>query len=399
MQTPFAELLLERARELRWPVEGAHHPEPLAALDPGDELRLKREVLKSWWRSSGLSGVLEPIVAAPQPRGYRTTSKRRARVRAGELALELPGLPAAVGQGVTASVLDAPGHGVVYGRLRELLVRPAHRALVGELSWVVIRGSDDAQTLILNLRRFDAPVIRSAKRLGDELQAQVPTVKSLLLYLDPSDSEYYLEAKRPAKALSLKRIFGSETFPVTVDGVRLRAPAVSFSQVNAAMLPTMVGWASDLLGPLAGQTLLDLYCGYGLFCFTVGRGARRVVGVDHDGPAIAAAQDNARHLGRSVRFIAGAIEPDFLTEKVRREADPEVILLDPPRQGTSAGVVAALAARDPERVLHICCGLDELPREITSWRRGGMRVARAVPLDLFAGTANLETLVLLEPAE
>jgi len=74
------------------------------------------------------------------------------------------------------------------------------------------------------------------------------------------------------------------------------------------------------------------------------------------------------------------------------------VLLDPPRQGTEPGVVEAIAARGPERVVHICCGIDEIPREVAAWSTAGYRLQRAVPLDLFAGTLGLETLLLLTPA-
>ena len=96
--------------------------------------------------------------------------------------------------------------------------------------------------------------------------------------------------------------------------------------------------------------------------------------------------------------MAGRITGEFLGTRVPAPRAPEVLLLDPPRQGTEPGVIDVLAARHPERVVHICCGTDEIPREVASWSRAGYRLERAVPMDLFAGTANLETLLLLLPA-
>jgi tRNA/tmRNA/rRNA uracil-C5-methylase (TrmA/RlmC/RlmD family) len=50
------------------------------------------------------------------------------------------------------------------------------------------------------------------------------------------------------------------------------------------------------------------------------------------------------------------------------------------------------------RIVHICCGTDEIPREVEAWAKVGYRLRRAVPLDLFAGTINLETMLLFTPA-
>ena len=220
------------------------------------------------------------------------------------------------------------------------------------------------------------------------------------LYLDPSGSDYYLEARRPQVTLSFKRLFGPDWLQVESLGLRLRFPVTVFSQVNGAMLETMTATALSLLAPLAGRALLDLYCGYGLFSLVVGREAAQVTGIDADGPAIEAARANATHLGaaRRTHFLAGRIDGAFIATRLRPPAAPEVVLLDPPRAGTAPDVAAALAARSPSRIVHICCGTDEIPREVASWAAAGFTVQRAVPLDLFAGTANLETMLLLGPS-
>lgn len=268
--------------------------------------------------------------------------------------------------------------------------------LAAALNYAIVRGETPALALVLNVSLFDAHVVRGAKQLVEALRNAPLGLGSAALYLDPTGSDYYLEAKRPAGVLSFKRLYGPEWLEVKVDGVKLRFPPVVFSQVNAAMLPTLVDTARTLLSPLDGRHILDLYCGYGLFALTLGRGAARVTGVDHDGPAIEAARQNAAHVRADARFVAARIGGESLAERLPpARRTPEVVLLDPPRQGTEPGVVEALAARRPERVLHLCCGTDEIPREVAGWAAAGYRLERAVPLDLFAGTAGLETLLML----
>jgi len=392
----FADSLRASAERRGLTLPPARHPEPLAALDYAEELALKGEALALFWQEHDLPGRPEAVVAAPMSRGYRTTTKRRATTEAGRLALTFPGL-APVAKGLAPSALDPPEHLAVYAFLFERLGRPGTRALGTALSWAIVRGSAGSLAVILNVRLFDARVVRAGKQLAADLQEARLGVRAGFLYLDPSGSDYYLEARRPAGTLSFKRLFGPDRLQVEVDGVRLRFPPTVFSQVNGAMLGTMAAGVGALLAPLAGRALLDLYCGYGLFSLTVGREASRVLGVDFDGPAIEAARGNAEHLGCAdrVRFLAGRIDGSFLAGRVRPSRGPEVVLLDPPRLGTGPDVTPALAARGPERVVHICCGTDEIPREVAAWSRVGYRVRRAVPLDMFAGTANMETLLLL----
>jgi tRNA/tmRNA/rRNA uracil-C5-methylase (TrmA/RlmC/RlmD family) len=392
----YTRILFEMAGRQGFALPADVHPEPLAALDYGSELALKRAAFTAFWRAAALPGDPEPVVAAPAPRGYRTTTKRRAEFGPKGLALTFPGT-ARTGRGAAPSALDLPEHRTVHEFLAERLQHPAAHPLAAALNWVIVRGTAGHLAVILNVRRFDARVVRAAKQVAEALQATDLGVGAGFLYLDPSGSDYYLEARRPQGTLSFKRLFGPDWLQVECHAVRLRFPVTVFSQVNDAMVPAMMDTVVTLLGDRAGRTLLDLYCGYGLFSLVAGREAAHVVGVDADGPAIEAARANAAHLGaaRRTRFLAGRIDADFVATRLRPPAAPEAVLLDPPRQGTAPGVVATLAARHPSCVVHICCGTEEIPREVGAWKEAGYSVRRAVPLDLFAGTANLETMLLL----
>ncbi len=388
MKMKFGEILYASARKRALRLPPLQHPEPLAALAYSEEMALKQEALGVFWKEERLPGTPADIVASPEPRGYRSTSKRRAasaESRRRGLTLGVP------------SVLDPPEHNAAYDFLGETLAKVWARAVAATLNYAIVRGRGQALAVILNVRRFDAPVMRAAKPIATALLEAGLGVRSAFLYLDPSESDYYLEARRPDQVLSEKRLFGPRWLEIEVDGRRLRFPPTVFSQVNQSMLPVLTRTAAALLAPLSGRTLLDLYCGYGLFSVNVGREAKMVVGADHDGPAIEAARDNAHYFGLPARFMAGRIEGGFIARRIPRAHEPEVAILDPPRQGTEAGVVAAVAARQPERVLHICCGVDEIPREVAAWTAGGYSLARAQPLDLFAGTAGVETLLQLAP--
>jgi hypothetical protein len=60
-------------------------------------------------------------------------------------------------------------------------------------------------------------------------------------------------------------------------------------------------------------------------------------------------------------------------------------------------VIAHLAARRPARVVHIFCGIETVPGAVAEWGKAGYTLSKCVPLDMFAGTPNLETLALFEP--
>jgi len=385
----------------------SQHPEMLAALEYPLELAIKQEALARTWSDQELPGTPDEIVPAPRPRGYRTTTKRRALTRPEGIVLGFPGLArgrrgpeSSGGTGDSVgSALDLPEHLPVYALLERWLREPGGRPLAETLSWAIVRGTAGALTVVLNVRVFNARVVRAAARLAEELQRAPLGVRAGFLFLDPTGSEYYLEARRPEGRLTLKRLFGPGWLEARVGELRLRFPPTVFSQVNGFMLGEMTSCVGALVGPLEGLGLLDLYCGYGLLALTIGRSAEQVIGIEIEAAAIEAARANAAFLGCSehVRFRVGRIDGELLANQLHPSPRPEVVVLDPPRQGTVSSVIPALAERGPVRVVHICCGIDEIAREVGAWAAAGFELRRILPLDLFAGTAGLETLLLLEP--
>jgi tRNA/tmRNA/rRNA uracil-C5-methylase (TrmA/RlmC/RlmD family) len=224
-------------------------------------------------------------------------------------------------------------------------------------------------------------------------------VSSAGIYPDPSCSDYYLEEGRPADILQFKKLFGKTDITVSHHGFRYSYHPTSFSQVNEAMVPIMLEKARELLAPAPDETLLDLYCGYGLFSHFLAPGYKQVTGVDAGGPAIRSAIFNKKFnpASRKARFLARRLTPRSI-EKIPLpdDLDGETILLDPPRQGTQEGVISALSRREPRKALHIHCGVDRIPDSLREWKRHGYRVRRVVPLDMFPGTAGLEVLILLD---
>ncbi|MFC1524094.1 class I SAM-dependent RNA methyltransferase, partial [Thermodesulfobacteriota bacterium] len=233
------------------------------------------------------------------------------------------------------------------------------------------------------------------------LQKSDIPVKAAYVYLDPSRSRYYLESRTPSDALHFKKLFGPDRLAVNYSGLRYFFHPTSFSQVNESIVPTMLEQARKLLDPTPSQRLLDLYCGYGLFCHFLSSDYREVIGIDGEGPSIRFARLNCRAGGDSkkVNFIAQRITPHSLDNYLPSSSVPEVVLLDPPRQGPQNGVIEALCRRRPMAVLHVFCGVDQIPESLREWKHYGYEVNRVVPMDMFPGSANLEILILLQPVK
>jgi tRNA/tmRNA/rRNA uracil-C5-methylase (TrmA/RlmC/RlmD family) len=176
-------------------------------------------------------------------------------------------------------------------------------------------------------------------------------------------------------------------------------PPLAFAQINHFLLDTLTAKAATMLAPDPRATVYDLYCGYGLFALTLAGQLDRTIGADIAHSSIEAARANASRLGiTNARFLRSNLNAPAVAELVRTMSPNDVVLLDPPRNGTAPGILETIASRKPKRILHVFCNIDLLPETVSQWNRAGYAVNEAVPMDMFPGTSSVEVLVLLTPS-
>lgn len=393
----FAERLLEKA----FPDKAfrALPIEAFAEIDYQEELTIKNEALADFWKAHKVEGKPEPIIPSPKPRFYRASTKRRVVVSRKGASLSFIGGNADTKSNNKRheSVLEPESHKAIYQFISEKLNEPAYQKLARHLNFVVVRGSYDEPSVIFNIDLMNGELVRKLKLLSEHLQALPHNIVSAYIFQDATRSTYTFEQKRPDVQVPFKRLFGAERLFLKVLGKKFSYHPTAFSQINESMLPVMLQQAEQFLSS-NGTRLLDLYCGYGLFGLFLSEKFEEVIGVDSGGASIDSAKENALYFKKAkLNFLARRITAESLARSLPPSVEGEAILLDPPRQGTERNVVETLAQRNPKRVLHIFCGVDEIPREIKAWNLNGYKIERVVPIDMFAGTANLEMMILLKP--
>ncbi|GAB3157858.1 TRAM domain-containing protein [Myceligenerans halotolerans] len=179
-----------------------------------------------------------------------------------------------------------------------------------------------------------------------------------------------------------------------------RVHAAGFWQVHRAAPGLLAQAVLDAVGPVAGATVLDLYSGAGLFTLplaaAVGDGGT-VVAVEGDDGAVRDARRNAHGLDQ-VRLFAGDVAEVLAGDDDGAPARADVIVLDPPRAGAKRDVVAAIADRDPERVVYVACDPAALARDVGYFAQAGYHLTALRAFDLFPHTHHVETVAVLERA-
>ncbi|RMF84348.1 MAG: 23S rRNA (uracil(1939)-C(5))-methyltransferase RlmD, partial [Nitrospirae bacterium] len=180
----------------------------------------------------------------------------------------------------------------------------------------------------------------------------------------------------------------------TVAGHRYRVSPGSFFQVNSLLLPGLVRLVVERLHLDGGETVVDAYAGVGLFTAPLAARARRVVAVEAGPAAAADARANLAPFA-NVEVVAGRVEAVVAALPERLDA----VVLDPPRAGCAPGVLAAVAARRPDRIVQVACDTATFARDAGRLAALGYRLVEVVPVDLFPQTFHVETVALWRPRE
>lgn len=380
--------------------------EPLAALDYRTESVVKSLAWKEFVSDLRIgSARVDALVEAPMPRGYRTTSRRRLGTWDGKVLLTHgDGTPSGA-----PSPLEPAIHGAIYERLEQLLARQ-HSSVVEAISHVILRGTYDEHVLVINVREMDARIVRSVRKVSETLCEEFPMVAHVWIYHDPKGSRYYLDIERPATGVGSKKLLGAAAWKQDVADVTFQVGVFSFSQINLAMLASLVSVVTSHAACQAEDVLFDLYSGYGLFGASLAKQVKHVVTCDADAATVDNARYNVRRAGGNVSAVQQIFSEPQDIGRLGRKLDksvprhlvdaPRVVILDPPRSATPPGMIRELARMlEPRRVVEIFCGPDEIGRSLREWRSAGYEPERITPVDLFPGTTGLEVVISFVPFE
>lgn len=270
------------------------------------------------------------------------------------------------------------------GSLRHLVVRQTARSKELLINLVVSsqmgepdnRGSFEQLKEYLNTDAWLQELL--ALKLHGKVSGVLLTVNDGMADVVQSDATYLL--------------YGQDSVYEEILGLKFRITPFSFFQTNSLGAEVLYEKAREYVGDIQNQVVFDLYSGTGTIAQMLASVAKKVVGVEIVEEAVASAEENAvLNQLDNCEFIAGDVMKvlDGLTEL------PDMIVLDPPRDGIHPKALNKIIRYGVKRMVYISCKPTSLARDLVTLQAEGYRVEKACCIDMFPGTANIETVVLL----
>jgi 23S rRNA (uracil-5-)-methyltransferase RumA len=188
-------------------------------------------------------------------------------------------------------------------------------------------------------------------------------------------------------------LYGQDYFYEELLGLRFRISPFSFFQTNSLGAEVLYETTRRYVGETKDKVVFDLYSGTGTIAQIIAPVAKKVVGVEIVPEAVDAARENAKLNGLdNCEFIAG----DVLKVIDELKDKPDLIILDPPRDGIHPKALLKIIDFGVDRLVYVSCKPTSLTRDLVVLQENGYRVEKVCCVDMFPSTANVETVCLLE---
>ena len=360
-----------------------------------EELKLKSEYVQNAFRKAGLPHVrVTPTLSTGKVYGYRNkaqypVSATKNGLRAGFFARKshnmIPAEGCAIQNPAFAPIVDlvcrfgtdngwsAYDEETGKGLLRHIYMRIGEKT--GELMLCLVINGDS----LPNVDKFCQQVSES-----------FPQVVSLLINKNKKNTNVVLGDEYTT-------LLGKDYIEDELCGLRFKISPQSFYQVNRDGAELLYRLAKERADLTEGDTLMDLYCGTGTIGLSMADKAGRLIGIEIVESAVECARENARVGGvENAEFFASDASDRQVILSAAGGKRPDVVVIDPPRKGSTRELAETLASLEIPRIVYVSCDPDTLARDCVWFEELGYSIGDVTPVDMFPRTGHVESVVCLK---
>ena len=194
---------------------------------------------------------------------------------------------------------------------------------------------------------------------------------------------------------NFKLLGGKEYIIDKIGDLQFQISPQSFFQVNNVQAEVLYDLVKEYAALDGSQHILDLYCGIGTIGMYLAKEAKSVLGIESVAQAVRDAKENcALNRLTNCQFIAAKAE-DWL-RKNKLSTVPDVIIIDPPRNGCHQFLLDALGESRCEKIIYVSCNPTTLARDVAYLKNFGYVIEKIQPVDMFPQTGHVETIMLIQ---
>lgn len=190
-------------------------------------------------------------------------------------------------------------------------------------------------------------------------------------------------------------LFGDGYIMEQLGDFSFRISPKAFYQINPIQTEVLYNTTLEFAGLTGKETVIDAYCGTGTIGIFASPKAKKVVGVELNPDAVKDARVNAKLNSAENTEFYNADAGEFLADAAASNEKYDVVIMDPPRSGSTVKFLKSVVKLAPKTVVYVSCNPETLARDLMFLVRNGYKVKKIQPVDMFPHTNHVETVVLL----
>ena len=190
-------------------------------------------------------------------------------------------------------------------------------------------------------------------------------------------------------------LFGDGYITEQLGDFSFRISPKAFYQINPIQTEVLYNTTLEFAGLTGKETVIDAYCGTGTIGIFASPKAKKVVGVELNPDAVKDARVNAKLNSAENTEFYNADAGEFLADAASSNEKYDVVIMDPPRSGSTVKFLKSVVKLAPKTVVYVSCNPETLARDLMFLVRNGYKVKKIQPVDMFPHTNHVETVVLL----
>lgn len=261
----------------------------------------------------------------------------------------------------------------------------------GFLRQLVIRQSSATKELMVVLFATDTAetVKEAATDLVNRLTEKFPDLVSLLWVKSTNISDQVASDE-------MTLLSGRDYINEELHGIHYKLYMNTFFQANSAQAKQMIQTSLELAEVNEDMRVLELFCGIGTFSLPFAKRVQELVGIEYVEQSIVSARENATSAGlENTHFFASDARKGL--EKLKETWEtPDLLLINPPRGGAGGKLMRSIGRYGSDKIVYISCNPKTLADDLKWLRDFGYELKSVQPIDQFAHTVHVESIVLLE---
>ena len=256
----------------------------------------------------------------------------------------------------------------------------------GFLRYLIVRKTVKTEEILINL------ITTSQSSLNENEFADMLLTTDLKGTVKCIAHSIYDGVADVAKADEMKILYGDDIITEELLGLKFNISSFSFFQTNSLGAEKLYSIARDFIGNTKDKVIFDLYSGTGTIGQILAPNAKKVIGIEIVQEAVDKANENTK-LNKldNCTFIAG----DVLTKIDELTDSPDIIVLDPPREGIHPKAIQKIINYHPETFIYISCKPTSLAKDLPYFLNSGYKVEKVQCVDMFPNTPHVESIILM----